>query len=151
MAKNEKVLRGQYQIIEQVVLFGIGLIILTSVFSVFSLLGDRISLVSIHDNFQEVGLAVASNLVEAYGQGKYFYNASLKLSVPRVVGNRVYQLSINDNGVHANATDTDAYRASVGVYNINRTAGTLTGAELSTQSPLRMVFYNLTREAFLQR
>lgn len=146
-----KTFRGQYQILEQVVLFGIGLIILTSVFSIFSLLGDRIGLVSTHDNFQEVGLMVASNIVEAYGQGKYFYNASLKLPVPRVVGNKVYQLSINDNGVHVNATDNDAYRASLGVYNINRTAGVLRGAELSTLSPLKMVFYNSTKEAILQR
>ncbi len=146
-----KTFRGQYQILEQVVLFGIGLIILTSVFSIFSLLGDRISLVSTHDNFQEIGLSVVSNLVEAYGQGKYFYNASLKLSVPRVVGSSVYQLSINNNGVHVNATDTDAYRASSGVYNINRTAGIMRGAELSTQSPLKIVFYNSTKEAVLQR
>lgn len=143
--------RGQYQILEQVVLFGVGLIILTSVFSIFSLLGDRINLISVHDNFQDIGLSVASNIVEVYGQGKYFYNASLKLSVPRVVGDRAYWLSVNDNGVHVNATDTDAYRASVGVYNINRTAGAMRGAELSTQSPLRMVFYNLTRDLILQR
>ncbi|MBI4168217.1 MAG: hypothetical protein HY515_04650 [Candidatus Aenigmarchaeota archaeon] len=146
-----KTFRGQYQILEQVVLFGIGLIILTSVFSIFSLLADRINLFSTHDNFQEAGLSVVSNLVEVYGQGRYFYNASLKLSVPRVVGGSVYQLSINDNGVHVNATGTDAYRATSGVYNINRTAGVMRGAELSTQSPLRIIFYNLTKEAVLQR
>ncbi|MBI3412479.1 MAG: hypothetical protein HY051_00165 [Candidatus Aenigmarchaeota archaeon] len=146
-----KFLRGQYQILEQVILFGIGLIILTSVFSIFSLLGDRINLVSVHNNFQEVGLAVASNLIEVYGQGKYFHNASITLALPRVVGNRLYQISINDNGVHINATDNDAYRASIGVYNINRTAGSLSGVELSAASPIRLVFYNSTREATLRR
>ncbi len=146
-----KTFRGQYQILEQVVLFGIGLIILTSVFSIFSLLGDRISLFSTRGNFQEIGLSVVSNMVEVYGQGRHFYNASLKISVPRVVGGVVYQLSINDNGVHVNATDTDAYRATSGVYNINRTAVVMRGAELSTQSPLRIVFYNLTKSAALQR
>ncbi|MBI1972003.1 MAG: hypothetical protein HYS53_01755 [Candidatus Aenigmarchaeota archaeon] len=148
MTKN---LRGQYQIIEQVVLFGVGLIILTSVFSIFSLLGDRVDLVSTHDSFQEVGLAVAANLVEVYGQGRYFHNATLKLPVPRVVGNKAYRLSLNDNGVHVNATHTDAYRASLGVYNINRTAVFLGGSELSTQSPLKITFYNSTKQVVLQR
>jgi len=146
-----KQLRGQYQILEQVILFGIGLIILTSVFSIFSLLGDRIGFISVHDNFQETGLAVASNLVEVYGQGKYFYNASLILPLPRVVGNRLYRVSIDVDGVHITAVETAGYNASVGVYNINRTAGSFRGSELSASSPIRLVFYNLTREAVLQR
>ncbi|MBI4177026.1 MAG: hypothetical protein HY516_01530 [Candidatus Aenigmarchaeota archaeon] len=147
----EKMLRGQYQVLEQVILFGIGLIMLASVFSIFSLLGDRIRTVSTHDNFQDVGLFVAANLVEAYTQGKYFHNLTIVVPVPRSAGGVAYQLSINDNGVRVNATDNDAYRASSGVYNINRTAGAMDGAELSTQSPLKIIFSNYTRGAVLQR
>lgn len=146
-----KMMRGQYQVLEQVILFGIGLIMLSSVFSIFSLLGDRIKTVSTHDNFQEIGLFVAANVVEVYTQGKYFHNATITLPVPRSVSGITYELSANDNGVHINATDNDAYRASSGVYNINRTAGVLGGVELSSQSPLKIVFSNYTRGAVLQR
>ncbi len=147
----DKVLRGQYQVLEQVVLFGIGLIILTSVFSIFNLLGNRIDLVAGHDSFQETNMFLVSNAIEAYGQGRFFYNVSIILPVPRVIGGNTYRISLNKNGIHINAVGSEAYNTSAGVYNINQTAAKMNGVELSTQSPLKMVFYNNTREFFLQR
>ncbi len=143
--------KGQYQIIEQVILFGIGLIILTSVFAIFRLLGDRIGVLSVHDNFREVGFSVSSNLLEATGQGKYFSNATIKLDVPRIIGNRLYEISLNRHGVHVNYTDTDAYKAVVGLYNINGTSVALSGAELSSLSPLEIFYKNSTKEAVVRR
>ncbi len=143
--------RGQYQILEQVVLFGIGLIIMTSVFSIFSMLGTRIDLIAVHDNFQETNMFLVSSTIEAYGQGRFFHNVSITLPVPRSVGSNTYMVSMNKNGVHINAVGADAYNTSVGVYNINNTAALMSGKELSSQSPLKMVFYNLTREFFLGR
>ncbi len=143
--------KGQYQILEQVILFGVGLIILTSVFAIFRLLGDRIGILSVHDNFREVGFLVSSNLIEAYGQGKYFYNATLTLPAPRIIGNRLYEISLNGHGVHVNYTDSDVYRSIVGLYNINGTGSTLKGAELSSLSPLEIFYTNSTKEAVVRR
>ncbi len=144
-------MKGQYQILEQVIIFGIGLIILTSVFAIFGMLGEQVNIVAIHDNFKDIGLVEASYIIELYGQGRYFHNATAKLNVPKVIGNRPYELSINENGVHVNDTDLGAYRSVVGLYNLNNTVLTLRGIELSTQSPLELVFYNDTRELVLRR
>ncbi|MBI2084958.1 MAG: hypothetical protein HYT71_00415 [Candidatus Aenigmarchaeota archaeon] len=146
-----KFLRGQYQVLEQVVLFGIGLIILTSVFSIFSLLGNRIDLVAGHDSFQETNMFLVSNAIEAYGQGRFFYNVSITLPAPRVIGGNTYQISLNKNGIHISAIGSSAYNTSSGVYNANNTAVNMNGVELSAQSPLKMIFYNNTREFFLRR
>ncbi|MFH0889778.1 MAG: hypothetical protein V1836_01375 [Candidatus Aenigmatarchaeota archaeon] len=144
-------MKGQYQIFEQVIIFGIGLIILTSVFAIFNLLGEQVNVIAIHDNFKDVGLVAASNIIELYGQGKYFYNATAKLYVPKVIGNRLYELSIDKNGVHVNATDSGIYRSIIGLYNLNGTVLKLRGVELSMQSPLKLIFYNYTKEVVLQR
>ena len=144
-------MKGQYQILEQVILFGIGLIILTSVFAIFNLLGERIGIGSTHDSFQEVGLFVVSNIIELHGHGKYFYNATVKLSLPKTIGNDMYELSVNKHGVHVNSTDSDISRSIVGIYNINNTALTLWGAELSTFSPLELFYSNMSRNLVLRR
>ena len=144
-------MKGQYQILEQVMLFGIGLIILTSVFAIFNMLGERIGIGSKHDNFQEVSLFVASNVIELHEQGKYFHNATVKLFVPRTIGNEIYELSLNKNGVHSNSTISDIYKSVVGVYNINGTSIIMRGVELSTLSPLELFYSNTTRNLVLRR
>ncbi len=150
-AKKTIFRKGQYQIIEQVILFGVGLIILASVFSIFRLLGDRIGVLSVHDNFRGVGFFVSSGILEVHGQGKYFSNATIKLPVPRIVGNQLYEISLNKHGVHINYTDSGAYKTTVGLYNINGTSATLTGAELSSLSPLEIFYKNYTKEAVVRR
>ncbi len=132
-------MKGQYQIIENVVLFSIGLIILTASFGIFNLLNNRIVSETTNDQFSELGLYVGSAVLQAAGEGRFFDTATIFLTVPKRISNQLYEINLTHSGVKIISSETQQ-QSLTSLYNANASVVNISGFEISGNGALKMLY-----------
>ncbi len=132
-------LKGQYGIIENVVLFSIGLIILTVSFSIFNLLNYRIVSETTNDQFSELGLYIGSAVLQAAGEGKSFDMATIFLDVPKRVSNQLYEINLTHSGIKIISSESQQ-QSLTSLYNVNASIVNISGSEISGAGALKMLY-----------
>lgn len=132
-------LKGQYGIIENVILFSIGLIILTVSFSIFNLLNYRIVSETTNDQFSELGLYIGSAVLQAAGQGRFFDTATIFLDVPKRVSNQLYEINLTHSGIKIISSEAQQQSLTT-LYNANVSVVNTSGFEISGNGALNMLY-----------
>lgn len=132
-------LKGQYGIIENVILFSIGLIILTVSFSIFNLLNYRVVSETTNDQFSELGLYIGSAVLQAAGEGRFFDTATIFLDVPKRISNQLYEINLTHSGIKIISSESQQ-QSLTSLYNINASVVNVSGSEISGNGALKMLY-----------
>lgn len=114
-------MRGQYIVIEQVLLFGVGIVVMMAAYGVFRTLDLQIGKTAATDQFEDVGLGVAGDIVEIYEKSKYFNSSNTTVKIPKILANQMYEIFVDNLGVTVRSVDNPGISSTTGLYNINGT------------------------------
>jgi hypothetical protein len=88
------VMKGQYRIVGEILIFAIGIAITSFVIVSFQKVSDSVSRISIEDQLTSVSNLLSSGIVKAAGT-----DSTIRLNIPREVSGMVYRISVKDDTI----------------------------------------------------
>lgn len=121
-------MRGQYLVFEQVLLFGLGVVILIFCFTAFTLYQNHFSQVAMVDQLEEVSGLVTSNMIKLVSKNPG-NDAWIIISIPKTVGVQPYEISFTPKGVNVTAklTGEHVFSPALGLNDTFKLSGKASG------------------------
>ncbi len=89
---KKTILKGQYDLINEIILFAIGLAITSFIIVNFSKIENTSSSLSINDSFKAVANQIANAVVKVYTTP----NSSISIEIPDKIQEKVYSITLDD-------------------------------------------------------
>lgn len=90
--RNKKILKGQYDLINEIILFAIGLAITSFIIVNFSKIENTSSALSINDSFKATANKIADAVIKVYSNP----NSSITIEIPNKIQEKTYSISLDD-------------------------------------------------------
>jgi len=130
MAK-EKRSKAESMIFEQVLLFGMGVIIFVACFSAFSIYQSYFSAVSSNDQIEQVRDILVSSIMKLSQKG-YEMESTIELDLPRTIDGKAYIIELNDESFTIALQGTKPIEKTSVFFNIGQSELLLSGRVIST-------------------
>jgi len=124
---NNKKMKSQSIIFEQVLLFVMGVTIFIMYFAVFNIYQGYFTSVGVNDQLSQIKGLISSSILKL--TSKEGTTASITLKIPKRIGNEVYRIELSNNGINITSMITGISKHS-NLYNLNESVN-LTGEVLS--------------------
>ncbi len=111
-------MKGQYRIISEIILFSIGILITFYVIVNFNSVEDTITDITLYDQFEGVSDLVSEAILKASQTD----NTSIRIGIPDTLSNQIYKISIKDadgGKIIVNTLD-NSVRIERQLFNINQ-------------------------------
>ena len=125
---NNKRMKSQSIMFEQVLLFVMGVTIFIMYFAVFNIYQDYFASVSINDQLSQIKGWISSNILKLASR-EDSTTSSITLKIPKRIGNEVYRIELSGNGINVTSMVTGISKHS-SFYNLNESMN-LTGNVIS--------------------
>jgi len=135
-------MKGQILVFEQVMLFSAGVAIFIVLFTFFTIYQEYFVSVGIEDQLNSVNNWITSNILKISSR----QNSSIILPIPKRIGNEIYMIKLDNNGLNVTNMALDITKTS-NIYGLGKLFN-LSGRVLSTGG--RILIYKKGNEIILK-
>lgn len=140
--------KGQYLTLEQLIIFAMGIVVLTTTAIAYNSARITTKTVTVQDQFTEVGELVLSNVVYAYTAGKKSHlDMEVLFDIPKELSSQAYLVNLTQNGIEVISFEDFDDNVTVSVGTINATV-VLNGTASSPNGRAK-INYNLSSNTIL--
>ena len=131
MHLTKRKVKGQNLLFEQVLLFGMGVLIFIVCFSAFSIYQSFFSTVSSNDQLNQVKDLIVSDLIKL-SQKDYEVNSSIELDIPARIDGKPYIIELSNNVLNITLQGMDIISKTGVFFNLGQLDGiTFSGRAIS--------------------
>ncbi|HLD49262.1 MAG TPA: hypothetical protein VJB11_02765 [archaeon] len=107
--------KGQYRILNEVLLFTIGIAILSFVIISFSNVQENVNMIVMDNDLETVSDIFATGIIKSL-----YMNSSIRVAIPTEFSDESYIISIGGNTIKLTSTKNPSYVVSKELFNINQ-------------------------------
>ena len=109
-------MKGQYRVLTEVMIFGIGIAITSFIIVSFQTVQENVSELSLKDNLMSVSNLIATSIVKVAESG----TASINLKIPDSIAKETYLISVDNDMVFLQLIRKPNINASQQLFNITK-------------------------------
>lgn len=121
-------MRGQYEVVNEVFLFMLGILIVTTLAASLETVRASLQSLNMKRNYEQVGAAVGSFFLHSFLAGE---NTTIALGLPPLIGDEPYRLVCDDNSLRIEELNNPENNVTYALFNIS-SEKTLACDELSS-------------------
>jgi len=135
-AMQKGLMKGQYRVVREIILFAIGVAITSFVVISFQNVESNTKELATHDQLAEISTIVSSGIIKAIESG---HNASIIVKIPEEVSDEVYRIRVQDDTLILSIFDNPQINVTQKLFNMTY-AYFITGDVVSTSKYIRIEF-----------